>query len=57
MADFYKECVTIDLAFKLVHEDADIYDRHVVIDAFCDRLLERKILMNIISDVESVLEI
>ena len=42
---------------KLVHEDADIYDRHVVIDAFCDRLLERKILMNIISDVESVLEI
>ena len=57
VADFYKEYVTIDLAFKLVHEDADIYDRHVVIDAFCDRLLERKILMNIISDVESVLEI
>lgn len=57
VADFYKEHVTIDLAFRLVRDNVDIYDRHVVINAFCDRLIEMGVLKNIISDVESVLEI
>lgn len=57
IADLYKAELTIDLSFRMVAEGDDIYDRHVIINKFCDRLVKMKVLENIIEDIESVLRI
>ena len=56
VADLYKSDLTIDLAFKLVSEGADVFDRHVLIDAFCARLIERKVLGAFAETVNGVLD-
>lgn len=56
LADLYKSDLTIDLAFKLVSEGADVFDRHVLIDAFCARLIERKVLGAFAETVNGVLD-
>lgn len=55
VADLYKADLTIDLAFRIVAEQGDFKDRHVVIDAFCQKLIELKVLQRIVPDIESVL--
>ena len=57
VADLYKSDLTIDLAFKLVSEDVNVFDRHVLIDAFCQRLVERKVLETFAETVNSVLDV
>ena len=53
----YKAELTIDLSFRMVAEGDDIYDRHVIINKFCERLVKMKVLENIMEDIESVLRI
>lgn len=55
IADLYKADLTIDLAFKLVAERGNYKDRRTVIEAFCQKLIEQKVLQRIIPDIESVL--
>lgn len=57
IADLYKAELTIDLSFRMVAEGDDIYDRHVIINKFCERLVKMKVLENIMEDIESVLRI
>lgn len=57
VADLYKSDLTIDLAFKLVSEDVNVFDCHVLIDAFCQRLVERKVLETFAETVNSVLDV
>lgn len=57
VADLYKSDLTIDLAFKLVSEGADVTDRHTLIDAFCERLIERKVLETFAETVNSVMNV
>ena len=57
VADLYKSDMTIDLAFKLVSEEADVSDRHVLVDAFCERLVERKVLESFAETVNGLLNL
>ncbi len=55
VADLYKSELTIELAFKLVSENVNVFDRHVLIDAFCERLLEFSVLETVIPTIDSLL--
>ena len=56
VADLYKSELTIDLALKLVSDKVDVCDRHVLIDAFCERLVERKVLETFAVTVNDLLK-
>ncbi len=55
MADLYKEDLCIDLAFKMTLELAGQYNKHRVSDEFRQRVIDKRILENIGSDIEEML--
>ena len=57
VADLYKSDLTIELAFKLTAQQVDVYDRHVLIDAFCERLIQLKVLETFAQTVNGLLDL
>ena len=57
LADLYKEKFCIDLAFSVTRELAGKYDRHIVADAFKDRVIEGELLKKISLDIPRVLKV
>ena len=57
IADLYKANLTIDLAFKLVAEQVNFHDKHVLIDAFSDRLVEECVLETVLDTVGKLLKV
>ena len=57
VADLYKEWLTIDLAFSLVANDIDVFDKRFLIDAFCNRVVEYGLMGKVVLDIEEVMDI
>ena len=57
VADLYKEKVCVDLAFGLVAKDADVDDYKVIIEAFCERLVDAGVLERVVRDIEYCLDV
>lgn len=55
IADLYKADLTIDIAFSLTREMAGQYDKHVVSNAFRERIIEMNILKRIGQDINELM--
>lgn len=55
LADLYKEYLCIDLAFSMTLEMAGQYNKHKVLTAFRQRVIETDLLGNIGQDIETIL--
>lgn len=57
IADLYKADLTIELAFKLVAAQENIHDKHALIDAFSERLIEYSVLEGLLDRVANLLKV
>jgi CRISPR-associated protein Cas1 len=55
LADLYKEKLCVDLAFSLTREMAGRYDKHKVLTAFRERLLDMELLVKLPDDITNML--
>lgn len=55
VADLYKAELTIDLAFALVAQGSNVYDRKVLIEAFCERVVNHGMLKNAVGTIDDLI--
>ncbi|MFT4941171.1 MAG: CRISPR-associated protein Cas1 [Paraglaciecola sp.] len=55
LADLYKEKLCVDLAFSLTREMGGRYDKHKVLTAFRERLLDMELLVKLPDDITNML--
>ena len=55
ISDLYKEEVSVDLAFSL-SKDQD-YSKSVIMNSFCQRIIDNDVLYRITKDISEILEI
>lgn len=55
LADLYKSYLTVELAFKIVSEKVNVFDRSALIDAFCERFCEMRVLEHFVEEIDSLL--
>ena len=57
VADLYKAELTIDLAFELTRKMAGKYDKHIVANAFRERVIKQDLLAKMSSDINELMGI
>lgn len=55
ISDLYKEESSVDLAFALSKNQ--VYDKSIIVDSFCKRVVDNDILCRITKDISDILEI
>lgn len=57
LADLYKENITIDLAFALTKQMSIHYDKRVLVNELCNRIVEHRLLERVADDIDKIFKV